>query len=199
MGAMSQPPCPIREADVRSYVKETRLRRVRMQPRTRTLAPVLPQLVAAAEERARLSLLVLHAARHAAAGEEFTVEQTRYRRTGRNDSHWRPTAVFVTALSDNGPRWATDIARAQELETRRRADVVLLTIGVNEVPDRRAHISVGESRPVGILLLRRGMKPAEIKCRPAAAHRRHRHDHRTRSNSPNIASIVARKPANLIR
>ena len=37
------------------------------------------------------------------------VEQTRYRRTGRNDSHWRPTAVFVTALSDNGPRWAPDI------------------------------------------------------------------------------------------
>ena len=36
-------PCPIREADVRSYVKETRLRQARMQQRTRTLAPVLPQ------------------------------------------------------------------------------------------------------------------------------------------------------------
>jgi integrase len=93
-------PCPIREADVRSYVKETRLRQARMQQRTRTLAPVLPQLVAAAEERARLSRLVLHAARDTAPGEQFTVEQIRYRRTGRAHSHWRPTALFITTLND---------------------------------------------------------------------------------------------------
>ena len=62
----------------------------RMQQRTRTLAPVLPRLVAAAEERARLSRLVLHAARDAAPGEEFTVEQTRYRRTGRDTATGGP-------------------------------------------------------------------------------------------------------------
>ena len=95
-------PCPIREADVRSYVKESRLRQARMQQRTRTLAPVLPRLVAAAEERARLSRLVLHAALDAAPGEQFTVEQTRYRRTGRDHSHWRPTALFLTTVGDNG-------------------------------------------------------------------------------------------------
>ena len=95
-------PCPIREADIRSYVKESRQRQARMQQRTRTLAPVLPRLVAAAEERARLSRLVLHAARDAAPGEEFTVEQTRYRRTGRDHSHWRPTALFLTTVGDNG-------------------------------------------------------------------------------------------------
>ena len=49
------------------------------------------------------------AARPAAPGEQFTVEGTRYRRTGRDHSHWRPAAVFVTALSDAhddpGPRF----------------------------------------------------------------------------------------------
>lgn len=95
-------PCPIREVDVRSYTKEARLRQARMQQRTRTLAPVLPQLVAAAEERARLSRLVLQATRAAAPGEQFTVEEIRYRRTGRDHSHWRPTALFVLTLDDDG-------------------------------------------------------------------------------------------------
>jgi integrase len=108
-------PCPIREADVRSYVKETRLRQARMQQRTRTLAPVLPQLVAAAEQRARLSRLVLHAARDAAPGEQFTVEEIRYQRTGRDHSHWQPTALFVAALNDNGdPRSRFDAERAED-------------------------------------------------------------------------------------
>jgi integrase len=95
-------PCPIREADVRGYIQETRLRQARMQQRTRTLAPVLPQLLAAAEERARLSRLVLHATRLAAPGEQFTVEEVRYRRTGRDHRRWRPTALFVAALQDDG-------------------------------------------------------------------------------------------------
>lgn len=41
-------PCPIRETDVRGYWKEIRRRQARMK-RTRTLIPMLPQLVAAAE------------------------------------------------------------------------------------------------------------------------------------------------------
>ncbi len=76
---------------------------------TRTLAPVLPRLVAAAEERARRSSLVLQAARLASPGEQFTVEEIRYRRTGREHSHWRPAAVFVAVLGDEqdnpGPRF----------------------------------------------------------------------------------------------
>ncbi|POX50937.1 hypothetical protein C3488_13355 [Streptomyces sp. Ru72] len=42
-------PCPISEADIRGYIKETRHRQARMQQRTRTLVPVLPQLVHATE------------------------------------------------------------------------------------------------------------------------------------------------------
>ncbi|MGW7613331.1 hypothetical protein ACWGKW_40055 [Streptomyces sp. NPDC054766] len=41
--------CPISESDIRGYIKESRHRQARMQQRTRTLVPVLPQLVRAAE------------------------------------------------------------------------------------------------------------------------------------------------------
>jgi len=44
-------PCPIGEADIRGYVKENRHRQARMQQRTRTLIPVLPQLINAAEDQ----------------------------------------------------------------------------------------------------------------------------------------------------
>ena len=47
-------PCPISEADVRGYVKETRRRSARMAERTRALVPVLPRLVAAAGQQLEL-------------------------------------------------------------------------------------------------------------------------------------------------
>lgn len=97
-------PCPIRQADVHSYLKETRLRQARMQQRTRTLAPVLGRLVAAAEDRLRLAGRVVQAARAAAPGEEFTVEGTRYRRTGRAGPRSGPIAVFITTADEPGPR-----------------------------------------------------------------------------------------------
>lgn len=97
-------PCPIRQADVHSYLKETRLRQARMQQRTRTLAPVLAQLVAAAEDQLRQAGLVLQAARATAAGEEFAVGSTRYRRTGRSGPHRGPSAVFITTVDEPGPR-----------------------------------------------------------------------------------------------
>jgi len=97
-------PCPIRQADVHSYLKETRLRQARMQQRTRTLVPVLGRLVAAAEDRLRLAGLVLQAARAAAPGEEFTVEGTRYRRTGRAGPRSVPIAMFITTADEPGPR-----------------------------------------------------------------------------------------------
>jgi integrase len=97
-------PCPIRQSDVHGYVKETRLRQARMQQRTRTLAPVLGQLVAAAEDRLRLAGLVVHAARATAPGKEFTVEATRYLRTGRAGPHSGSRAVFITTVDEPGPR-----------------------------------------------------------------------------------------------
>jgi hypothetical protein len=144
-------PCPIREADVRGYVKETRLRQARIQQRTRTLAPVLPRLVAAAEERARLSRLVLHAARDTAAGEEFTVEQTRYRRTGRGHSHWRPTAVFVTTVSDDG-------APGPRFDAEREEDNTFWCAAVIEVL-RRTGVRIEELLELTHLSLRQYQAP----------------------------------------
>ncbi|SCF65189.1 NADH-quinone oxidoreductase subunit H, partial [Streptomyces sp. Ncost-T10-10d] len=97
--------CPISEADVRGYLKETRHRQARMQQRTRTLVPVVPRLVAAAEDRLRQAELVLAAARETEPGQEFTAGSHRYRRTGRATSHWRPTAVFVTPLTEPETRF----------------------------------------------------------------------------------------------
>ncbi|PAZ16515.1 hypothetical protein CLM62_08140 [Streptomyces sp. SA15] len=98
-------PCPISEADIRGYLKETRHRKARMQQRTRTLVPVLPQLVRAAEGRLHRATLLLEAARSAKPGEEFTIEDRRYRRTGRERSNWRPTALFITPADEPGPRF----------------------------------------------------------------------------------------------
>ena len=60
-------PCPISENDVRGYVKETRRRRARMAERTRALVPVLPRLVAAAEQQLSSAAALLEAARAHAA------------------------------------------------------------------------------------------------------------------------------------
>ncbi|MEV4429420.1 tyrosine-type recombinase/integrase [Streptomyces sp. NPDC049602] len=98
-------PCPISEADIRGYIKETRHRQGRMQQRTRTLVPVLPRLVRADEARLQRATLLLQAARSATPGDEFTVEGTRYRRTGRNGSNWRPTALFLAPVDEPGPRF----------------------------------------------------------------------------------------------
>lgn len=98
-------PCPISEADIRGYIKEARHRQARMQQRTRTLVPVLPQLVHAAETRLQHATLLLQAARAAEPGEEFTVEGSQYRRTGRNGSNWRPTALFLAPVDEPGPRF----------------------------------------------------------------------------------------------
>jgi hypothetical protein len=74
-------PCPITEADVRGYIKESRRRRARMAERTRTLAPVLPRLVTAAEQQLDRAARLADAARAAPPGGEFTIDGTRYLRT----------------------------------------------------------------------------------------------------------------------
>ncbi len=98
-------PCPVGAADIRGYVKETRRRQARMQERTRTLIPVLPQLITAAEDQRGRAGRLLAAVRDVAPGGEFTVDGQRYRRTGREGSKWRPTALFVTPVGQPGPRF----------------------------------------------------------------------------------------------
>lgn len=98
-------PCPISTADIRGYVKEVRRRQARMQERTRTLIPVLPRLITAAEDETRRAARLLAAVRDVAPGEEFTIDGLRYRRPGRGGSKWRPAALFVTPVDQPGPRF----------------------------------------------------------------------------------------------
>jgi hypothetical protein len=76
-----------------------------MQERTRTLIPVLPKLVTTAEEHLAWSTRLLNVVRDVRPGMEFTVDGQRYRRTGRETSHWRPSALFVTSCEEPGPRF----------------------------------------------------------------------------------------------
>ncbi|MFE7842406.1 tyrosine-type recombinase/integrase [Streptomyces sp. NPDC057474] len=98
-------PSPVGEADIRGYIKEARRRQARMQQRTRTLIPVLPQLIAAAENELDAAGRMLSAARDATTGDGFTIDGLRYRRTGRASSTWRPGALFVTPVDQPGPRF----------------------------------------------------------------------------------------------
>lgn len=98
-------PCPIREADIHSVRKETRLRLARMQQRTRTLAPVLSRLVTTAEEQLRLTTAVLQEGRNTVPGDEFTVDGVRYRRTGRPGLDRGPAAIFFAIVDGNGSRF----------------------------------------------------------------------------------------------
>jgi hypothetical protein len=66
---------------------------------------VAQPLVRAAEARLQRATLLLQAARSAKAGGEFAVEGSQYRRTGRDGSHWRPTALFLAPIGAPGPRF----------------------------------------------------------------------------------------------
>jgi len=108
-------PCPIREADVHGYWKETRRRQARMQERTRTLIPVLPRLLAAAETELADAERLLAAVRKTRPGDEFTVDDRRFRRAGRESSSWRPSALFVVPFDEHGePGTRFDAERREE-------------------------------------------------------------------------------------
>jgi integrase len=73
-------PSPVREDDIRGFRKHQRHRTARMHQRTRTLAPVLPRLIASVEERLREMEDLCAAASSAAIGEVFTARQDRFER-----------------------------------------------------------------------------------------------------------------------
>jgi hypothetical protein len=119
--AMEQPelwatwsaPCPITEADLRGTVKEKRRRQARMHERTRTLAPLLPRVIAAAEHQLDRAGRILTATRATAPGEQFTVDGTRYLRTGKPTKYWQPTAPLVRPVEPAGPRFDAAVEEDQ--------------------------------------------------------------------------------------
>ncbi|MEV6812583.1 site-specific integrase [Micromonospora sp. NPDC051296] len=119
--AMEQPelwaawsaPCPITAADLRGTVKEKRRRQARMHERTRTLAPLLPRVVTAAERQLDRAARILTATRATAPGEQFTVDGTRYLRTGKPNKYWQPTALLVRPIEPEGPRFDAAVEEDQ--------------------------------------------------------------------------------------
>jgi integrase len=142
-------PCPISEADVRGYVKETRRRRARMAQRTRTLAPVLPRLVASAEQQLAGATRLLHAARSTSPGEEFAVDGTRYLRIGaRRRDGSQPVRLLAQRLDEPGPQFDVEVAE----------DTAFWTWAVIEVL-RRTGMRVEELLELTHLSLRRYQAP----------------------------------------
>ncbi len=81
-------PCPVRDEHVRGAMKHQRARRARMHQRTRTLAPLLPQLVHSVEARLRYVERLHAAACDAALGATFTLDGELFERIQTNsDSH----------------------------------------------------------------------------------------------------------------
>lgn len=78
-------PCPIRANEVTTK-KLQRHRKARMDQRTRTLAPVLPVLVATVQQRRTATQALLEAARRARPGEAFIHDGRTYVRGRANDS-----------------------------------------------------------------------------------------------------------------
>jgi integrase len=106
-------PCPISEADVHGYLKEIRRRRARMAERTRALVPVLPRLVAAAEQQLAEATRMLQAARSAVPGAEFTLDGARHLRIGpRRPGSPEPVRLLAQRLDEPGPR--LDVAAAED-------------------------------------------------------------------------------------
>lgn len=98
-------PSPVRLDDVRGAMKNKRHRVARMHQRTRTLAPLLPQLVHSVETRLRWLERLMAAARQAAAGEQFSLDGQRFTR--------------VQAVTDQA---RPSMAGAQRLRVRRDSD-----------------------------------------------------------------------------
>lgn len=142
-------PSPVGANDIRGYIKETRRRQARMQQRTRTLIPVLPRLVTAAEQELRRADRILAAARGTAAGQGFTVGGLRYRRAGRGASTWRPTALFVVPIDQPGPRF----------DAERLEDNAFWTLAAIEVL-RRTGARIEELLELTHLSLRQYQAPA---------------------------------------
>jgi integrase len=98
-------PCPIRANEVLTRKRQRRAK-ARIHQRTRTLAPVLPALVATVQQRRTAARALLDAAHRTPPGEAFTHDDHTYIRGAANDS----LHVFV----NDGERPRRDISFEEE-------------------------------------------------------------------------------------
>src|SRR6266508_3432834 len=100
-------PCPVTKTDLAGRRKQQADTTARMHARTRTLAPLLPKLVATARSRLEHAAALLAAARQAAPGTRLQVGDATYERVANRTRH--ATQVLVRRLpspnsdTGNGP------------------------------------------------------------------------------------------------
>lgn len=102
-------PCPIGDSEI-DLRKGTRLRKSRMDTRTRARLPMLPSLVAAVDQHRQQAAVLLEAARRAQPGETFTVAGATFTRRARAAGIWAqdPTSAKLRdiALEEEQAFWA---------------------------------------------------------------------------------------------
>ena len=117
-------PCPVPKSMSRAAAKEKRHRQARMHARTRSLVPLLPTLVAAAEERKANGERMLAAAVATANGDQFTVDGVTLQRAARRPRARaeQQAAIWVTVVAGEDPRHPLSRERGRVNVTRLEAD-----------------------------------------------------------------------------
>ena len=147
-------PCPITAADIRGYQKQTRRTQARMQARTRTLLPVLPQLVAAAEQQLQQSTELLALTRSVQPGGQFEHAGTCWRRVAKAKGA-DPHRLLVQPADSVGPRRDAGVAESNAfwtwaiIEMLRRTGVrVEELLELTHLSVRQYQAPTGESVPL---------------------------------------------------
>jgi integrase len=111
-------PCPIRDSDI-NIAQQTTRTKSRMDQRTRERLPVMPALEARVTQARRRAAELLSAAHATLPGQEFTHDQTVWRRA---------------ELRTSSPRaWAIDPARGNRIDLTQAEDVAFWTWAAVEV------------------------------------------------------------------
>ena len=102
-------PSPVSSRDLAGLGKQRTRARSRMHQRTRELTPMLPTLVAAAQDRRRQAAAALAAARAVQPGQEFGADGKRLRRTElatdpERGGSGRPGVIYAVNIDGSGPR-----------------------------------------------------------------------------------------------
>lgn len=119
--------CPIRDDDLRGAKKHQRALQSRMHQRTRTLAPLLPDIVASVEDHLDKMERLLAASSQATVGDQFIFDDVTYRRVqmksdARGDKHRGARRIRVE-----------DIATGDRLHVERAEQEAFWTWAVIEV------------------------------------------------------------------
>lgn len=95
-------PCPVQAHELKGHSKVSRRITARLHARTRTLAPLLPDLDRSAREWMKDAQLLLAMAQSLDVGEEFRLDSRSYRRLGRPAAPVRRSSCASSSTMNAG-------------------------------------------------------------------------------------------------